>query len=92
MKVYGHADNIHDAVDAVVKYGVVAVEGTKTSAVDYADRIIDALAIYPDIAAVIGYQNVVYEGYLYYVFDTNRFECGSSHLKEIINRIDESNA
>ena len=92
MKIYGHADNIYDAVDAVVEHGVAAVEGTKTPAVNYANRIIEALAVYPDVAATIGYQNVVNEGYLYYVFDTNKFGCGDSRLKEIINEIDESNA
>ena len=92
MKIYGHGDNIYDAVDAVVEHGVAAVEGAKIPAVNYASRVIEALAVYPDVAAIIGYQNVVNEGYLYFVLDANKFGCGDSRLEEIINEIDESNA
>lgn len=73
MKIYGTKNNVYDAVDAVVEHGVAAVEGTKTPAVDYANRIIECLTVYPDIAPTIGYQNVPNEGYLYYVYDTNKF-------------------
>jgi hypothetical protein len=29
MKIYGIKNNVYDAVDSVIKYGVAAVEGTK---------------------------------------------------------------
>lgn len=48
MKIYGIENNIYDAVDAVRKHGVAAVEGTKTPAVNYAKRIIKCLGIYSE--------------------------------------------
>lgn len=92
MKIYGTNDKIQDAVEAVVKYGVAIVEGTKTPATDYAKKVIDALEPYGDICPSIGYQNVLNEGYLYYVYDLNRFQIGSKELEKIIQRIDAVNA
>lgn len=63
MKIYGIKNNVYDAVDAVVKHGFAVVEGTKTSAVNYAKRIIKCLSVYSEIKPCIGYQNVVNEGY-----------------------------
>ncbi len=92
MKIYGTNDNVYDAVDAVVEYGVVAVEGTKIPAVDYANSILKCLSPYSDVKPTVGYQNVIKNGYLYYAHDLDRFPIGSPELKEIINRIDEANA
>lgn len=92
MKIYGSDNNIYDAVDEVLETGVAVVSGTKTPAVNYANRIIQCLNNYPDVSAHIGYQNVCYGGYYYYVYDLNRFLPGSSDLKKIINKIDEANA
>lgn len=92
MKIYGIKNNVYDAVDAVVEHGVAAVEGTKTPAVDYANRIIKCLSVYPEIEPTIGYQNVANEGYLYYVYDLNRYSSGDARLKELIDQIDANHA
>jgi hypothetical protein len=92
MKIYGTRNNVYDAVDAVVAHGIAAVEGTKTPAVEYANRIIQCLEPYADVRPSIGYQNVRNNGYLYYVHDLNRFSTGSPELEEIVSQIDEDNA
>lgn len=92
MKIYGTKNNAYDTVDAVVKYGVAAVEGTKTPAVEYANHIIECLSPYTDVFPSIGYQNVAKNGYLYYVYDLKKFPIGSRELEKIIDRIDEANA
>lgn len=92
MNIYGTKNNVYDAVDEVVEHGVAAVEGTKTPAVDCANRIIKCLSVYSEIEPVIGYQNVANEGYLYYVYDLNRFPIGSVELEAMIDQIDKANA
>lgn len=91
MKIYGTKTNVYDAVDAVVSYGVAAVEGEKTPAVEYAERIIACLAPYADVNPAIGYKNVKNNGYLYYVYNLNAFSHGSYDLEKMVDRIDEAN-
>ncbi|MDG4813190.1 hypothetical protein P8629_09255 [Hydrogenovibrio sp. 3SP14C1] len=91
MKIYDEENNVYDAVDAVLETGVAAVGGCTTPAVKYAKRIIECLAPYSDIEACIGYKNVTHNGYLYYVFDVNRFSIVSPELEKIVDRIDENN-
>ncbi len=92
MKIYGPKNNVFDAVDAVKKHGVAAVEGTKTPAVDYAKRIIKCLAVYSEVTPEIGYHNVPNHGYLYYVYDMNKFTFDEhKELEAIIFQIDEAN-
>ncbi|OGV31339.1 MAG: hypothetical protein A2020_11445 [Lentisphaerae bacterium GWF2_45_14] len=92
MKIYSYKNNIYDAVDAVIEHGVAAIEGTKTQAIEYGNRIIKCLEPYSDIAPSIGYQNVSNNGYLYYVWDLNKHQIGSQKLKDIVNHIDDVNA
>jgi hypothetical protein len=40
----------------------------------------------------IGYQNVPNYGYLYYVYDLNRFGNSNSDLENIISKLDKINA
>jgi len=91
MEIYGTGHNVYDAVDAIRKYGVAAVSGTKQPAEDYAKRIIKCLAPYSNITPSIGYENVKYNGYLYYVYNTKKFPIGNTKLKDIIHQIDEDN-
>lgn len=91
MKIYGTKNNVYDAVEAVIAYGVAAVEGTKTPAEEYANRIIKCLEPYSNVRPNIGYQNVTNNGYLYYVHDLNIFPIESLELKKIVNQIDEDN-
>lgn len=91
MKLYGIKNNVYDAVDSVIKYGVVAVEGTKGPAEEYANKIIKCLSVYSNISPTIGYQNVQNNGYLYYVYDLNRFDNRNSDLENMISEIDRIN-
>lgn len=90
MKIFADRNNVLDAADAVVKHGVVCIEGTKTSAVAYCNRVIAALVSYDDIELSIGYQNVPNSGHLYYVYDLQRYEIGSTELKSIIQKLDSN--
>ncbi|WNO10069.1 hypothetical protein [Teredinibacter sp. KSP-S5-2] len=92
MRIYGTKNNVYDAVDTVLEHGIAAVEGTKIPAVEYANRIIECLGIYPDVSPIISYQNVPNAGYLYYVFDINRFPIGEKALEDIVLEIDLENA
>lgn len=91
MKIYDDRDNVFNAVDEVLARGVVAIEGTKTPATNYAKRVIQCLEPYSEVSPIVGYQNVPNAGYLYYVMDTNRFSIGSDDIKELIYEIDASN-
>ena len=91
MKIFQSTEKVSDAVDAVVKHGFAAVHGTKSEAVPFCTQIIDALKPYNEIEPATGYENVKNQGYLYYVFDLNRFSCGDNHLKEKIHEIDRAN-
>jgi hypothetical protein len=82
MKIYDSKNNIFDAVDNVVEHGVAAIEGTKTQAIDYANKVIKCLEFYSDIDAIIGFKNVMNSGYLYYVYDLNRFELKCKKLEK----------
>lgn len=88
MKIFAQSDNVLDAVDAVVKAGVAAVHGTTAPATDYCERIIKALRPYGNVEPTIGYQNVEKQGYLYYVYDTARFQTGDSELKGLLHELD----
>ncbi len=46
MEIYGIKNNVCDAVDSVIKYGMAAVECTKGPAEEYANRIIKCLIRY----------------------------------------------
>jgi len=89
MKLFGDKNNIYDAVDSVIENGIAIVEGTKTPAMEYANRIIKCLSVYPEIAPSVGYKNVVNNGYLYYVYDINKFSNNHSKLEKIIDTFDE---
>ena len=91
MKIFRSTENVYNAVDAVVKYGFATVHGTKSEAVPFCTRIIDALKPYSEIAPATGYEDVTNQGYLYYVFDLNKFSCGDNRLKEKIHEVDKAN-
>ncbi|MBT0664313.1 hypothetical protein KI809_08365 [Geobacter pelophilus] len=91
MKIFRATENVFNAVDAVVKHGFAAVDGTKSEAVPFCNRIIAALEPYNEIEPIIGYENVPNQGYLYYVFDSQKFPCGDKHLKDKIHEVDRAN-
>lgn len=92
MKIYGENNNIFDAVESFIKYGIVAIQGTKIPALNYSHKVINALKPYPNVSPTISYQNVEkYNGYLYFIVDLNRFDLLSKEVKEFINTIDKTN-
>lgn len=91
MKIFGVKNNVYDAADAVVKHGLAVVEGTKISATNYTKRVIQCLKPYTDVSPIEGYQNVPNNGYLYYVFDNNKFPTGDDALKNLVLKIDAAN-
>lgn len=86
-RIFKTIENVYNAVDAVIEHGYAAVDGTKSSADPYCERIRKALSVYPKIAAQASYLNVDHQGYLYFVYDLNRFDHDS--VKPMITAIDE---
>jgi hypothetical protein len=84
VKTYDSRNNVHDAVDAVVEFGVAAIEGTKQPAVEYCEQVIKTLEPYTDICPMTGFQEVPELGYLCYVYDNNRFPVGDEKLRDLI--------
>nr|WP_174506001.1 hypothetical protein [Acinetobacter sp. Marseille-Q1620] len=91
MKIFKQQENIFNAVNSMINHGVAVLEGTKTSATQYADRIIMALKPYETVEPIIAYQNVPNHGYLYYLYDANKFDVSSTQLKMLILLADASN-
>ena len=91
MKIFGSKDNPYNAVDALIKHGIVAIEGTKGPAIEYSNRVRKCLEPYEDIAPMQGYKNVKYNGYLYYIYDNNKFNSDTSELDNLISYIDSEN-
>ncbi|WCE04915.1 hypothetical protein [Pseudoxanthomonas sp. JBR18] len=90
VRIFVPPENIYNAVDAVVADGYAAVEGTKSIAVPYCGRIIDALEPYEDVTAVMSYQNVPNSGYLYLVVDTQRYSPRGHQLLDLIEKLDRN--
>lgn len=91
MKIHDPADNMLDAVNDVLATGVAAIEGTKSPATTFAERVLTCLKDYPEVDPAIGHQIVLNAGYLYCVADADELGIGSDDLKERIRRIDASN-
>lgn len=91
MKIYWETDNIYDAVDSVVINGIATLGGTQSNAVPLSERIMEALKPYNEVVPLVGFTEVPLNGYLYYIFDSNKFEIGSNALRELIFKIDSNN-
>lgn len=87
-RIFNECENIYDAVQAFLNDGFVILSGTTTPAVYYADRLINCLEPYTNTSPQIGYQNVPYNGYFFYVVDRNRFDTYNERFKELIDNID----
>lgn len=92
MKIYHPTDAVHDAANELLDSAVVALEGTKTPACQFADKVVEWLSDHPEVSPEIGFQEVHHAGYLYYLVDTSRFGLASAELKERIDKIDAANA
>ncbi|QHH99221.1 hypothetical protein [Acinetobacter dispersus] len=85
MRIYATTENVYNAVDAVIKHGFAVISGTKTPVESYAVRIKKCLKPYKEIDPNLSlHKDIPHHGYLYYVFDMNRF----SH-KDLENAVRE---
>jgi len=71
-RIFKQDENIFNAADSVRRVGYAAIEGTKSSAEPYCNRVIEALSAYDDIDAIKSYLNVKKQGYLYFVYDARK--------------------
>lgn len=91
VKIYDNHDEIIEAAHSVIENGIAVIEGTKTPAIRYAENIIKCLNDHPEITPAIGYMNVPFNGYLYYVFDIEQYIDSDPKLKSLILEIDKIN-
>ncbi|WP_019672382.1 hypothetical protein [Psychrobacter lutiphocae] len=92
MRIFDSRHNVYDAVNAFIEHGVVVIGGTKTPAIAYIERLKECLSVYADVEPILGYENVPNYGYLYFLYDLNRFESRSEELLRVVTHVDEMNA
>lgn len=86
MRIFVTTESVYNAVDAVIEHGFAVISGTKTPAVNYADRIRKCLKPYKKIDPHLSmHENVPNHGFLYFVYDQNRFK--NSDLEKTIQEI-----
>lgn len=71
-------ENPYNAADSVRTHGYAAVEGTKSSAIPYCERVVIVLGVYEEVRPVMSYVNVPKIGYLYFVYDAAKFKYGQA--------------
>lgn len=74
MKVHMPSGNIYNVVDAVIRHGYAAVEGTKSMAIPYLERVRAALGAYEQVTPMISFQRHDQRGYLYFICDLSKFK------------------
>lgn len=72
-RIFQQSENVYNAADCVRTHGYAAIEGTLSSAVPYCDRVAKVLSVYESVLAMKSYLNVTNQGYLYFVYDANRY-------------------
>ena len=85
-RIFRHSENVYNAADCVRTHGYAAIEGTLSSAVPYCDRVVKVLSVYECIHATKSYLNVTSQGYLYFVYDANRYT--ASEVEPLIKAVD----
>ncbi|OCL99587.1 hypothetical protein AAX29_00632 [Aliarcobacter thereius] len=68
-------------MESFIKYDIVAIQGTKTSALNYSHKYVKALKPYSNVSPNISYQNVEHNRYLYFLVDLNRFYLLRNEIK-----------
>jgi hypothetical protein len=71
-RIFRQSENVYNAADSVRLHGYAAIEGAKSSAVPYCDRVLNVLAVHESVEALKSYLNVKKQGYLYFIYDANR--------------------
>lgn len=86
-RIFQQTENVYNAADCIRLHGYAPIEGTKTSAMSYCERVIRALSVYKDVQARISYLNVPNNGYLYFVYDVNRYS--RTEVSRLIEAVDK---
>ena len=87
MRAYGFKDNVYDAVDCIVEHGVVAFSGTEDADKAFVKRVRKSLEPYSDIEVEMDFIKLMQpnpHGYLYYLYDLNRFDRQCDELTKIL--------
>lgn len=85
MPIYGNNDAPAAAAEEFLISGVVALDGTKTIAVRYANSVIKILSQDTAVSPVLSYINVPKNGYLYFIYDHVEFVSASD--TKLVNRL-----
>lgn len=86
-RIFQQSENVYNAADCVRAHGYAAIEGTLSSAVPYCDRVVKVLFAHDGILAMKSYLNVTNQGYLYFVYDANRYTMAEvEHLIEAVDQ------
>ena len=92
MKIFSGTENIYDAVNEVVKYGILVLGDSTTPATNYAHKVIEHLKAYPDIAPEIGFK-MCDNDYFYYIVDLQRYSYVTApEVYDIIDKIAEESS
>ncbi|EJM22036.1 hypothetical protein PMI21_00218 [Pseudomonas sp. GM18] len=89
-RIFQQSENVYNAADSVRLHGYAVIEGTLSSAVPYCDRVIKVLSVYEGIHATKSYLNVTNQGYLYFVYDANRYT--TAEVEPFIEAVDRRSA
>ncbi|CAH7010069.1 conserved hypothetical protein [Vibrio chagasii] len=87
MRAYGFKDKVYDAVDCIVEHGVVAFSGTEDADKVFIEKVKKCLEPYSEIEVdvdFIKFEQPNTHGYLYYLYDKNRFERQCDELIKIL--------
>lgn len=89
-RIFRQSENVYNAADCVRTHGYAAIEGTLSSAVPYCNRVTKALSVYESIHVMKSYLNVKNQGYLYFVYDANRYT--TAEVEPFIEAVDRRSA
>lgn len=88
-RTYDDRNDVADAIEAYLSHGFAVIEGTKTPAIRYANRMTDILKVRHGSTPIIGYASVPTNGYYYFVYDPEVFiNSNDPRLLSRIRKID----
>lgn len=92
MTLYGAEYDWHNAAQAVIDNGLIVLSGTKTPAIRYANKVIECVQQTTDMQLFVGYKNVPYNGYFYFLYDADRFSPRNEIVVDYLLRVDGENS
>lgn len=86
---YDDRKDVAEAIDAYLADGFAIIEGTNTSALNYASRMIDRIKSGQSNTPIIGYAKVPNNGHFYFVYDPEVFvNANDPRLLNLVRNID----